>query len=49
MSGYATRQKIVSTIEFISIKESTAQGEDAPGMREGTAEVPHLIAAAHLS
>jgi hypothetical protein len=36
------------TTEFISIKSSAAQGEDEPGMREGTTEVPHPIGAAHL-
>jgi hypothetical protein len=34
--------------EFISIKLSAAKGEDEPGMMEGTAEVPHPIADAHL-
>jgi hypothetical protein len=36
-------------IEFISIKSSAATGEDAPGMMEGTADVPQQIADAHLS
>jgi len=40
---------LFSTIEFISIQSSAAKGEDAPGMMEGTAEVPHPSAAAHLS
>jgi hypothetical protein len=35
-------------IEFISMQLSAATGEDEPGMREGTAEVPHPIAAAYL-
>jgi hypothetical protein len=35
-------------IEFISIKSWAVTGEDEPGMREGTTEVPHPIAAAHL-
>ena len=40
---------LFSTIEFISIQSSAAKGEDAPGMMEGTADVPHPSAAAHLS
>ena len=35
-------------VEFISIQSSAAQGEDDPGIMEGTAEVPHPTAAAHL-
>ena len=38
----------ICTIEFISIKSWAAKGEDEPGMREGTAEVPRQIAAAYL-
>ena len=34
------------SVEFISIKSWVATGEDEPGMREDTAEVPHPIAAA---
>jgi hypothetical protein len=36
-------------IEFISIKPSAATGSDEPGIMEGIADVPHPIAAAHLS
>jgi hypothetical protein len=36
-------------IEFISIKSSAAKGEDEPGMMEGTADVPHQSADAHLA
>jgi hypothetical protein len=36
-----------AAVEFITIKLSAAKGEDEPGMREGTAEVPHQIAAAY--
>ena len=36
------------SVEFISIQSSAAQGEDDPGIMEGTAEVPHPTAAAHL-
>jgi hypothetical protein len=35
-------------VEFISIKSSAAPGADKPGIMEGTAEVPHPIADAHL-
>jgi len=35
-------------VEFISIKSSAAKKEDEPGIMEGTADVPHQIAAAHL-
>jgi hypothetical protein len=38
-----------STFEFISIQSLAAKGEDEPGMMEGTADVPHPRAAAHLS
>jgi len=34
--------------EFLSIHSLAAKGEDEPGMRPGTADVPHPIAAAHL-
>jgi len=34
--------------EFISSQSLAAKGEDEPGMRPGTADVPHPIAAAHL-
>jgi hypothetical protein len=37
-----------SSLEFISIKSSAAPGADKPGIMEGTAEVPHPIADAHL-
>src|SRR5262245_61011260 len=37
----------VARIEFITIQLSTAKGEDEPGVREGTAEVPHQSAAAY--
>ena len=33
---------------MISIKSSAAKGDDAPGMMEGTAAVPHPSAAAYL-
>ena len=36
------------TPEFISIKSSAAPGADKPGVMEGTAEVPHPVADAHL-
>jgi hypothetical protein len=36
------------TIEFISIKSSAAKGEDEPGIMQGTTEIPHPIADAHL-
>jgi hypothetical protein len=39
---------IRKTIEFISIKSLAAKGEDEPGIMQGTADVPHPIAAAHL-
>jgi hypothetical protein len=35
-------------LEFISIKLSAAKGEEKPGIREGTADVPHQIATAYL-
>ena len=47
-SGYIFTGCAFCTVEFISIQSSTAQGEDEPGMMEGTAEVPHPIADAHL-
>jgi hypothetical protein len=34
--------------EFISIKSPAAKGEDEPRLMEGTANVPHQIADAHL-
>src|SRR4030095_3023145 len=37
-----------SLTEFISIQSSAAPGVDKPGIMEGTAEVPHPIADAHL-
>ena len=37
----------ISSFEFISIKSSAAK-EDEPGIMQGTAEVPHQIADAHL-
>src|SRR5438132_1550078 len=36
------------SFELISMQSSAAQGEDAPSMIEGTADIPHSIAAAHL-
>ena len=37
-----------TTIEFISIQSWAATGEDEAGIMEGTADVPHQIADAHL-
>jgi hypothetical protein len=34
--------------EFISIKSLAAKGEEEPGIMQGTADVTHPIAAAHL-
>jgi len=34
--------------EFISIQSLAAKGEEEAGMMQGTADVPHPIAAAHL-
>src|ERR1700704_6264180 len=34
------------SLEFISIKSLAATGEDEPGIMQGTADVPHPIAAA---
>jgi hypothetical protein len=42
------RHHLMDIFEFISIKSWAATGEDAPGMIEGPAEVPHPIADAHL-
>jgi hypothetical protein len=38
----------MDTMKLISIPSWAATGDDEPGMREGTAEIPHPIAAAHL-
>src|SRR5262245_7564400 len=40
----SARHARTRTIEFISIKSAAAQGEDEPGIMEGTADVPFAAA-----
>jgi len=43
-----SRTWLLRIIEFISIKSLAAKGEDEPEIMQGTADVPHPIAAAQL-
>jgi hypothetical protein len=46
--GMGPSHRHLYLFEFISIKSLAAKGEDEPGIMQGTADVPHPIAAAHL-
>jgi hypothetical protein len=48
MKRTSTTRSVSTTVEFISIKSSAAKGEDEPGIRQGTVDVPYQIADAHL-
>jgi hypothetical protein len=46
--GMGPSHRHLYLFEFISIKSLVAKGEDEPGSMQGTADVPHPIAATHL-